>query len=342
MFSITINNQQISSAETNFFVYYTDYVENNLSYEKAVLKKHNIKLVDGSGLVNEKMQDSYLRRSPVIVTTSYNFNADLIQKLEKCQLIIRHGSGYDNIDIEACNKFKIPVVTIPDYCIHEVTEHTVALIFALRRKICNADILAKQGYNHYSLLYPIHRLNGQTAGIIGFGRLGKAMAEILSSLGLNILIHTLNNEEKDHYPSYQFVDLQTLIRNADILTIHSRYDPKKLKLIGKKELCVMKPSAILINTSRSGLLDQKTLIQCLNDKKIAGAALDVYDDSILRDLKNLVDPSILILSPHVAWYSEQSLMDIRQKITDIIINFHNQGTITGNLVNPRVFNEVKL
>jgi D-3-phosphoglycerate dehydrogenase / 2-oxoglutarate reductase len=245
----------------------------------------------------------------------------IINSLRKCKIIARYGIGVDNIDIKAANQKGIPITNVPDYCVDEVSNHAFALLLALARKIVNLDGTVKKGVWSYDDHRPIYRLYGKVLGLIGFGKIARDLVKKVKHFGFDILVY-------DPYVSFEiskeydvkFVSKKEILKESDFISLHLPLTPKTKCIISKKELKKMKKTAYLINTSRGRLVDEKALSIALEEKWIAGAALDVLsNEKEINSNHPLVKLNNIILTPHMAFYSEESIKDLRIKAVDEVI-----------------------
>ncbi len=260
----------------------------------------------------------------------------IIQNFVRARGIVEMGIGHDNIDVEAATTRGIYVCNVPDYCLPEVADHALGLILALARKIPWINSLTKAGEWNWNKFRPILNLEGRTAGIIGFGKIGGRVAERLKSLEVKIFVYDpYIPESLVKQRGSKPVDLKTLLEKSDIVTIHVPLIKDTYHLIGEKELQLMKKTAILINTARGAVVDQRALYEALRTRRIGYAGLDVLekeppdpDDPLLR-LPNV------IVTPHMAFYSERSARVLRKEAVEEVIRIL-EGKKPKNLVNPEV------
>ena len=303
----------------------TDYIEDDLDWEAEELEKAGIEFeafqlkFKTEAEVLEKISDA-----DVIVVNMVPLTDSILSKLERCQLIIRHGIGYDNVDVEACTKYGIQFAYQPDYCKEDVAEHAIALIFACARKVVWSrrvlDASSAAGQWDFAGLFPMYRLDGKTLGIVGVGRIGSRVARKLGSFGLRIIgTDPYLSERRRAELNVEFVKREELFRKADFVTVHTPLNEETRHLINSETLGWMKPTAYLINTSRGPMVDDNALAQAVQSGAIAGAAIDVYAhepppvDHPFFGLENV------ILTPHIGWASEEAGWEIRRSILDDIM-----------------------
>jgi D-3-phosphoglycerate dehydrogenase len=255
------------------------------------------------------------RDADIIINAGAAFPASVIEHLEHCRLLIQSSVGYDRIDVPAATARGIMVANLPDYCIEEVAEHALALLLAGARRLPTMERLVRDGSWNSSpytairdAIGPVQRLSQTTLGIVGFGKIGRLVARKAGGIGWTILAaDPFVSAETAAALGVQLVPLDDLLRRADFVTLHVLLSPETRGLIGRRELALMKPTAFLVNTCRGPIVDEPALIEALQAGRLAGAGLDVFEheplalDSPLRHLPNV------ILTPHMAVYSEQAI-----------------------------------
>jgi len=254
----------------------------------------------------------------------------VIEQLTRCRFISRFGVGVDMIDLEAARERGIRVSNVPDFCVEEVAAHTLCFLLALGRKIFWQDRLLREGkWSVVSTIGPVSRFQGQTLGIIGVGRIGKRFAEMASPLGLRILGYDVK-PAPDVGP-VQFVDRETLLRESDFLSLHCPLTKDTHHLMNSQAFDKVKPGAFLINVSRCCPDDTASLVEALKNRKIAGAALDVFEQEPLPPDHPLLKMDNVLVTPHLASYSLEAAMQLRKDTAQHVVEFF-QGTLKASLV----------
>jgi glycerate dehydrogenase len=262
-----------------------------------------------------------LKDATIAIINKVPMRPDTLKQLPKLKLIAVAATGTDVVDKAYCKENGITVVNIRNYAFNTVPEHVLALIFALRRNLFAYVEDTRNGiWNKSSqfcfLTHPIRDIAGSTLGIVGYGALGKSIAKRAEALGMKVLPF-------DVVPQPGLIDFDTILRDSDIITLHVPLTPQTKSMIGAKELKKMKPTAILINTARGGLVDEAALAEALKNGTIAGAGFDVLtveppkNGNILLDLKL---PN-LIVTPHVAWASQEAMQILADQLIDNIEAF---------------------
>jgi D-3-phosphoglycerate dehydrogenase / 2-oxoglutarate reductase len=300
----------------SFIVAITDYVFPSLEPEHAVLEPLGVELRPQQCRSEDEII-ALAQDADAILNCYAKMTARVIEKLNRCKIIARYGIGVDNVDLAAANKARILVTNVPDYCVDEVSDHALALMLALARKIVSADTAVKGGTWNVTAHAEIRRLRGLTLALIGFGKIAKALASKAHTLGMKLLVYDpyLDPEIISRHGA-ETASLEKLLAEADAISIHVPLSQETSNLIGLRELAQMKPSAFLINTSRGGIIDEQALAIALKEGRLGGAALDVLSieppppDHPLRQAPNI------ILTPHLAFYSRESVIELQTKAAE--------------------------
>ncbi|MCJ7597702.1 MAG: D-2-hydroxyacid dehydrogenase [Methyloceanibacter sp.] len=262
-----------------------------------------------------------LKDATIAIINKVPMRADTLKQLPKLKLIAVAATGTDVVDKAYCKENGIKVVNIRNYAFNTVPEHVIALIFALRRNLLTYVNDVQAGvWNKSSqfcfLTHPIRDIAGSTLGIVGYGALGKSIGKRAEALGMKVLAY-------DVFPQPGLTDFETILRESDIITLHVPLTPETKNMIGEKEFKKMKPTAILINTARGGLVDEAALAKALKEGTIAGAGFDVLTVEPPKDGNILLDKSIpnLIVTPHVAWASKEAMQILADQLIDNIEAF---------------------
>jgi D-3-phosphoglycerate dehydrogenase len=263
---------------------------------------------------------------------------ELVAGWERPRLVIRHGAGYDNVDVAALTERGIVLEYIPDYCQHEVAEQAIALMFACARKVVwgrkMLDDSVERGEWDFAPIIPVYRIDGSTVGIVGCGRIGSLVLKKLKGFGVKFLMCDpyLSAKRKADL-GIETLPLEDVCRGSDFITLHSPLNDETRHMINARTLAWMKPTAYLVNTSRGGTVDAVALGEALKKRAIAGAAIDVYEKEPPRPDFPLLGLDNVILTPHLSWYSKDAERTIREKIVQDIDMFAD-GTGPRIPVNP--------
>jgi D-3-phosphoglycerate dehydrogenase len=243
-----------------------------------------------------------VRESPI--------TAEAIAGAPLLRAIVRSGVGVDNIALQAAAARGIPVCNTPDYGTEEVSDHALALLMALWRRLPQSSARLAQGAWGVPRTLPQWRMRGRTLGLIGLGRIGAAFLRKVRPLGFGrILIADPGLREAPD--GCELADTEAIAREADAISLHAPALPTTRHIVNAAFLAAMKPTAILINTSRGGLIDEQALVDAIRAGRIAGAGLDVYEVEPLPEGSPLRGLPNVILTDHAAWYSEDSIGDLQ-------------------------------
>ncbi len=292
---------------SQFRVLITDYAWPDLEIEQKVLAEVGAEIV----LPDSTSEADLVRAAngvDAILTNWAQTTASVIAAAPACQIVSRMGIGLDNIDVAYCTSHGIPVTNVPDYCLIEVAEHTLALLFALGRNVAHYHWKTKEGEYRLQDGPPLRRLEGQTLGVIGLGQIGRRVAEKARCLGFKVLATGRTPQEVE---GVTWCSFKELLEQSDYISLHCPLTPETHHLMGREQFALMKPSAFLINTARGGVVDHEALTEALTRGEIAGAALDVQDpEPAPVDLPPYNHPAVLV-TPHAAFVSEESLENLR-------------------------------
>ena len=277
------------------------------------------------------------RDADAIMTCFAQVTENVVRAAERCIVIGRFGVGVDNIAVSTATELGIAVTYVPDYCVDEVSDHVMALLHAWNRKIVLFDRSVKErGWGSQPLTMRMMRLRGKTVGIVGFGRIGQAVAAKARAFGLHILAtDPVVPAESVEALGGRMVDLPTLLAESDFVTLHAPLSDATRNLIGPEELTMMKQDAFLINAARGPLIDETALYDALKTGTIAGAGLDVMVDNSPSQDHPLLSLDNIIITPHVAFFSQESTLELEQRAAAEVVSVM-QGSMPDNLVNPAV------
>ena len=266
-----------------------------------------------------------LAGATVAIVNKVKLGAADIAALPQLRMVAIAATGSDNVDLAACRARGIVVSNVRGYAVNTVPEHAMLLILALRRRLFDyvADVRAgrwERSENFCFFDHPIGDLHGATLGIVGRGGLGEGLARLATAFGMRVRFaeHRGAAVVREGYTAFDAV-----LREADVLSLHCPLNDVTRGLIGEAELAVMKPTAILVNTSRGGLVDETALASALRERRIGGAGFDVLSQEPPRDGNPLLAPDIpnLILTPHVAWASREAMQALADQVIDNIEAF---------------------
>ncbi len=326
-----------------FLAVITDHDFPTLEPEERVLRPLGIRLQALSSQDRDHMRTA-LARADAVLNQFAQIDAETIAGMPRCLLIVRYGVGYDTVDVAAATQAGICVANVPDYGTQEVALHAVSLLLALHRRLPQYEAALRQGQwlRGPRVVPPLHRLRGLTVGIVGLGWIGRAVAAYVASFDVHCQAY-------DPYVSRRaandagaaLVDYRTLLRQSDFITFHTPLTDETRGLLGEDELRMMKPGAIVVNTSRGPVVDTIAVAGALADGRLAGAGIDVFEEEPLPPDHPLRTTPNTILTPHVAWYSEESTLALKRGVAEEVARAA-RGEWPRSLVNPEVRETARL
>jgi D-3-phosphoglycerate dehydrogenase len=255
--------------------------------------------------------DARLSTAAIVLVREAPLPAERIARLERCRAIVRYGVGVDNIDLAAAAARGIYVANVPDYGSHEVAEHALALILATARRIAQRDRAVRAGAWGVGAREPIARLAGSTLGLIGFGRIAETLWRKTAALGFAATL--VHDPVRTTFPDgVRPVDLDTLLAGADVISLHAPLTDATRRLVDADRLAHVRPGAVLVNTARGGLIDEAALLAALDEGRLRGAGLDVFEEEPLPADHPLRDRPQVVLTDHTGWYSDASLDELQR------------------------------
>ncbi|HEX8987834.1 MAG TPA: D-2-hydroxyacid dehydrogenase [Rhodocyclaceae bacterium] len=268
-----------------------------------------------------------LRDATIAITNKVQLRGEVLARLPQLQLVAEAATGIDNVDVAWCREHGVAVCNIRGYAANTVPEHVLMLMLALRRQLLayRADVAAgkwQQAAMFCFFDHPIRDLHGATLGLLGRGSLGQGVARLAEAFGMRVLW----GERKGAAPRDGYVPFETLLAEADVISLHCPLTDATRGMLGEAELRSMKGNAILINTARGGLVDEAALARALKEGWIAGAGFDVLSQEPPRGGNPLLDPELLaapnfVLMPHVAWASADAMQTLADQLIDNIEAF---------------------
>jgi len=317
----------------------TDHLFSSLDEEREIFRKLDAELVE-SQCRNEEETLAVSRDADAILNTYAPMTEKVIRALERCRVIVRFGIGVDNVAVDAATERGIMVANTTDYCIDEVADQAMALLLACARGLFPSARIARDAAWDFQRMPRLTRIRGQTLGLLGVGRIGSAVAARARGFGLRILGYDpYVSDEMARHMGAQLVDLDTLLRQSDFVSIHLPLNSETTGMVGEEAFRKMKPTAFLINVARGKIVNQAALCQALQQGRIAGAALDVLETEPPRPDDPILQLSNVILTPHAAWYSEQSRLDMRRRAVGQVVSVLN-GELPYSLVNREVLEKL--
>ncbi|MFO1063047.1 MAG: C-terminal binding protein [Pirellulales bacterium] len=311
----------------------TDYTFPNLEIEQSILSAAGFDLYSGNDKQISALK-TLVSEADAVITQFAPINAEVIAAMQRARIIVRYGIGVDNVDLQAARARGIPVCNIPDYCIDEVADHTLAFILGVTRQVVPNTLLVREGkWGMATPLDQLRTLRDQTVGIVGFGRIGREVAARLAPFKCRRLVYdSFVPADAIRAAGCEPVTLDALLSQADIVSLHCPSTPQTKKMLNADSLASMKRGSVVINLARGDLIDTSALVAALQSGQVAAVALDVCDpepipaDSPLRQLPNV------IVASHIASASPKSVRTLRETAAKIAV-MGLRGEPLPNIVN---------
>ena len=316
----------------------TDIAWPDLEIEKEVLAAvEGEVMVAGDGTPEEII--ALAPQADAILTCWKDVPAEALDIAPNCRVVSRYGIGLDNIPIGRATELGMLVTNVPDFCLEEVSDHVMALLLATARQLF--PLARTPGRSDWTreTPRPIPRVKGQTLGLIGFGNIARALVPKALGFGLRVMAYTPRLRPEDAPQGVEVTnELATLLAASDYVSIHSPLTEETAHLIDDAALAQMKPNALLINTSRGGVIDEGALVRALKEGRIAGAALDVTDPEPPSGDNPLLSLENVIVTPHAAFYSVAATAELARKAAENVVTVL-RGEVPKTLVNAEVLDQ---
>lgn len=295
-----------------FRVVVTDQVFPDVDVERALLAEVGADLTVATGDRADVL--ALARDADALLNTYFGFDAASIAELERCKIIARYGIGVDNIDLDAARAAGMAVTNVPDYCVEEVATHTIGLLLALVRRIPEGDAIVRSGKWGIGDLGVVHRFSELTVGLVGYGRIARQVAKLVRALGARVVAYDPYVTSADD----RLVSMDELLATSDAVCVHCPLTDDTRGLIDARALASMKADAVLVNTSRGPVVVLDDVLDALRERRLGGAALDVFDTepppaARLNEVPNL------LTTPHSAFYSRESIRESQHKAASQVI-----------------------
>lgn len=256
-------------------------------------------------------------KGAVALLTQYApVSGDVLARLPECRAVGRYGTGVDNIDTVAARARGVALVSVPDYSLEEVANHSIALILALVRGVVRLDASVHSGRWDFRDAGQVRRASAQQLGIVGLGHIGAAVASRALALGFAVAAHDTAVRDVDGVSMLSFAEL---LATSDVISLHVPLSQATRHLLDDAAFALMKPGAVLVNTARGGLVDPAALAGALDSGRLAGAALDVFDPEPPTAGNPLLRDERVIVTPHAAFYSEESLAELKRRVAEGLV-----------------------
>lgn len=311
----------------------TDYTFPTFRPYEAVLARIDASLV----IPAERTPAAFLAIAGIadaVLHEHLDLTGDVIARLTRCRVIAHHGKGVDNIDVAAATKLGIVVANVLDASLYEVAEHVFALALAIARRIRHYEAAVRGGTWDVRSAEPVYRLHGKTLGLIGFGRIAQQVALTGRAFGMNVVAYARNPDPVlGEHLGVRFLAANEVYDSADVVSLHLPLTSETTRIVGATQLRAMKRTAILVNVSRGGLIDEDALVEALDSGRIFGAGVDVLTAEPPTVAHALVMHPNVVVTPHSAWYSEEGRLDVETRTAQAAVAVLT-GSAPESWVNP--------
>lgn len=319
----------------NATVLITDYAWPNLDIERRILGAVGAELLVATTGDGDELLD-LAPRADAILTCWKPVSAEVLRKAVGCQTVGRYGVGLDNIDMAAATELGIVVSNVPEFCTEEVADHTMALVLSQARQVVRFAAGNAAGEWDNRAYGPMRRLRGQILGLVGYGRVARAVAARAAGFGFDVLAYSPSQSSGGRGDGVRFADnLDELLSTSDVVSLHLPSTPKTKGLIGADALATMKPGAALVNTSRGALIDEQALVEALRSGQLGSAALDVLAIEPPDTSHPLLTMPQVIVTPHAAFYSLEAITDLQETAARNVAAALS-GALPQTIANPEV------
>lgn len=282
------------------------------------MKNAGLQVDDKAGITPEELLSIVENYDCIVVRSATKVKKDVIEKAKNLKLIVRGGVGVDNIDVQAAKEKGIEVLNTPKASTESVAELAIGLIFALARKIPQADRSMKEGKWEKKAFEGLE-VGGKTLGIIGIGRIGQSVAKKAKDLGMKVLAWDLYIKDSP-LPFVKMVSKEELLKESDFISLHIPFEKDKGPTLGEKEFEIIKEGAFIVNVARGGTVSEKALLEALKGGKIQGAAIDVFEKEPTDNMELVNHPNV-ICTPHIGASTKEGQARVGDEVAEIIINY---------------------
>ncbi|WP_321341194.1 C-terminal binding protein [uncultured Cohaesibacter sp.] len=299
----------------------SDCDHESMQIEKDVLAEAGLDFTHMAARTEDEVIDQ-CKGGNIILNQYGKFDDRVFAALPEVKQIVRYGVGVDNVDLEAATRHGVQVCNVPDYGMHEVSDHALALMMSLIRKIPATVSHTRNREWDFRQMAPIRRIFEMRIGVLGVGRIGGLFAKKALPLCKEVLVHDMNRTDLEaKIPGVKQVSLEELLSNSDVVSVHCPLSDETRNLIDADKLKSMKQGAIIINTARGGIIDEEALADQLEAGALGGAGLDCISAEPIDKTSRLLDMDNVFITPHMAYYSEESSAELKRKVAEEAVRF---------------------
>lgn len=314
----------------------TDYQYDNIDSERELIEGFGAELKGCQCKSEEELMEE-VKDADAVIVQYCTITKKVIDSMEHCRLIIKYGIGVDNIDVKAATEHGVYVANVPAYGVEEVANHTMAFLLSFARALPVLSVQMKNGIWGYGSCQPVKRLSQCTLGLLGFGRIPRQVCLRAKAFGMRVLVYDpfLTPEQIEDGGAQAASGLEEVLRESDYVSCHCPLTDETKHMINRDTLAMMKPTAYLINTSRGPIVCEEDLAEALQQGKLAGAGLDVFEKEPAGADHPLVKLPNVIATSHLAWYSEQAIENVQRMAAEEVVHVL-AGNPPVNLINKEL------
>lgn len=312
----------------------TECDHDSIAPEREVAQLSDIELVLAQARTKDEVIAAAADADGIVVQYA-TIDAEVLDALPRLKSIGRYGVGVDTVDVEAATSRGVAVSNVPDYGTEAVSDHAIALALSVGRGIARLDRGIRAGSADFVPITPLRLIGGRTFGVIGLGLIGRATARKARGLGYDVVATDARLEPGETIDGVRIMGLDELLSVSDVVSMHTPLTPETHHMISTDQLARMRSEAILVNTSRGGVIDTDALVAALTEGRIYGAGLDVHEQEPIPADHPLTAFDTVVLTPHIAWYAEESYFELKRRTVENVVR-----TVSGerprNILNPEV------
>lgn len=300
-------------------VYITDCDHDSIDIEKKVFHDAGMEVE----LKQARTEDEVIEQckdGEIFIVQYAHITEKVMKAIPQLKFVVRYGVGVDTIDLKAATEHGVQVGNVPDYGMNEVADHAMALLLALKRKIVSMNGFTKSEKWDYTKSIPIHRFSEETVGVVGLGRIGRCFAKRAHAMGFKVIGYDPYFKQSEETSFITPVTFDELVKESDAISIHCPADGNR-DLFNEDTFKKMKNSAVIINVARGGIINEEALDKALTEGEIAGAGIDCMACEPMSKDSKIFRHENLIVTPHMAWYSEEAASELKRKVAEEAVRF---------------------
>ena len=313
----------------------TECDHDSFADEQAVADAAGAELVIAQSRSTEELVAACAGAEGILVQYA-TITAEVMDALPDLKVVGRYGVGVDSVDVAAATARGIAVCNVPDYGTEAVSDHAIGLALSVARGIPRLDRGVRAGSFDLPVVRPLYQTSGRVFGVVGLGLIGTATARKAAGLGYEVIGYDVRADPAEEtFHGVRSVSLDTLLERSQVISMHTPLTPETRDLLGAAELARVRPDAIVVNTSRGGVVSTDALVEALREGRLAGAGIDVHDVEPVPSGHPLLDFDNVVLTPHLAWYTEESYGELKRRTVENVVEVC-AGRAPRNIVNPEV------